>query len=62
MATKYTMIDFQHLRTNQVLQLILTDQYIKMYGNVMAYTIVGRQAINEMQQNLILQTNNALMF
>ena len=49
MATKSMMIDFQLPRTNQALQAIMTDQYIHMHGNGVAYTIGGQQAVDEMQ-------------
>ena len=53
MDMKSTMIELNLLRTNQALQAILTNQYINTYGNEMAYTIGGQQAVDEMQQNLM---------
>ena len=53
MAKKLMIIYFQILKTNQALQVILTNQYIKRDGNIMAYTIGGQQALDEMQKNLI---------
>ena len=47
------MIDFQHPRKIQVIEVILTDQYIRMYGSGMIYTIVEHQAINVIQQTLM---------
>ena len=59
MATNSMMVDFQIPRTNQALQVILTDQYIKMDGNIMAYTIVGQKNANYMQRNLMIRMNNS---
>ena len=53
MATKLTIIEFRHPRTNQALEAILTGQYVKMGGNGMLYTILGYQDVNNMQQDLM---------
>ena len=58
MAMKSIIADFQLPRTNPALQEIMTDQHIKRYGNVVAYTIGGKQTVDEMQQNLMGRTDN----
>ena len=52
MDTKSMTIDFHHFK-KKALQVILTDQYIKRYGNGMTYTIGGNQEVNEILQNLM---------
>ena len=59
MATELMMIDFQHLRTNQTLEVIPTVQYIKMNGIGMIYTIGDNQDVNDIQQKLMGRTNNS---
>ena len=51
---KLMIIDFQPPRTNPAVQEILTDQCIKRYGNGVAYTIGGQQAVNNMQKKLMV--------
>ena len=58
MATKLMMIDLQHPRINQALEVILTIQYTSIDGNVMVYTIVGQKDVDKMQQYLMGQMNN----
>ena len=53
MTMKLVIIDFQLLIKNPSLQDIVNNQYIKMEVNGVAYTIVGQQAVDEMQKNLI---------
>ena len=58
MATKSIIIDFQYLRTNQALKLILTGRSINMNVIVMVYTKGGQQDVGKIQQNLMGQTKN----
>ena len=56
---KLMMIYFKLPRKNPGLQWILTDHYIKRYGNGMAYIIVGKQAVDKVQKTLMGLTNNS---
>ena len=42
------IIDTQHPRINQALEVILTIQYTSIDGNVMVYTIVGQKDVDKM--------------
>ena len=53
MAKKLMVIDLQIPRTNQGLQVILTNQYINRDGNGMSYTIVFKKAFKKIQRNLM---------
>ena len=59
MAMNSMMIDFQLPRTKLDLQVILTGQYIKKDGNIVAKNIGGKQYVNKMQKNLMVRTKNA---
>ena len=58
MDIKSRTIDFHPPITNQVLEVILTNQYINMYGYGIVYTIGDKMDTREMQQKLMGQTNN----
>ena len=50
---KLEMIEFHTPKTNQALEMIISDKYINMYGRVMLYTRGGNLTVNEMQQKLM---------
>ena len=53
-AKKSITIDFQHPRTNQAPQVILTGQSINMYGNGMVFTIGGQKDVDKIQIKLMV--------
>ena len=61
MAKKSMMIDFQHPRIDQVLEVILTGSYIKMGGSGMLYTIGGHKSVDKMQKKLMGLTESLLV-
>ena len=54
MDKKLTMINFQHSRTNQALEVILISQYINMDGSGMVYNIGGDHDVVNIQRNLMV--------
>ena len=48
---KSTIIIFHPLRTNQELEVILTNQYRKRYVHGMVYNIEGKMTVYEIQIN-----------
>ena len=55
LADGYEVVDYcnpEHEK-NQALEVILTNQYMNIYGDVTEYTIGGYQGADEVQQNLM---------
>ena len=50
---KLNMIYFHSSRIKQALEVILTNQYIKMDGYVMLDTIYRQLTVNDMHRNLM---------
>ena len=62
MGMRLTMISIKNLIKNQVLEVILTHQYINRYGCVMVCTIGGYMYVYEMQKKMMVWTNNSLVY
>ena len=62
MDMKLMMIDLHHLRTNQLIEVILAVQYINMYGSVMVYIIGGQEFVDDMHKNLIKLSKNSSVY